>query len=344
MKNLFSVIILISLVGFLFSIQTEKEIFDPLNHHCRYQSTVRTPNYEFAVNPTNIITTYYDYQPGGYNALPMQIQPEISHPNEYPAGGAYIAFHATETSGGNRRAFFTYLDAAGNIVTTATISNDNIVEGYLGIDIDPVTADPFVVWHANVDADSPQEDMLSYDFYHVAGGSGLWNEPAIAIDNGNIDTPHTDDKFIWPEVNIGPSPLGTEYRRIYVTATNATDHGNGSAHNPLVAYADFTTDDIDNMTPFDWNYYTIPQLDEWDTADTLLYTQSKLAFVTSKTDGKVAFIGWNVGHGFVVFLNENYGEGEYTYYHNDFKNMFLIRKIRTELTALLTITAFLTTV
>ena len=319
MKKLFSVIILVCLVGLLFSTQTEKEILDPLNHHCRYQRSSRTPNYEFAVNPTNIITTYYDYQPGGYNALPMQIQPEISHPNEYPAGGAYIAFHAKETSGGTRRAYFTYLDADGNIVTTATISNDNIVEGYLGIDIDPVTADPFVVWHANVDNDDPQEDMLSYDFYHAASGAGLWNDPAIAIDNGNLDTPHTDDKFIWPGVNIGPSPLGTDYRRIYVTATNATDHGNGSAHNPLIAYADFTTDDLDNMTPFDWNYYTIPQLDEWDTADTMLYTQSKLAFVTSETDGKVAFIGWNVGHGFVVFLNENYGEGEYTYYHNDFK-------------------------
>jgi len=33
MKKLFTVVILISLVGLLFSTQKEKEILDPLNHH-----------------------------------------------------------------------------------------------------------------------------------------------------------------------------------------------------------------------------------------------------------------------------------------------------------------------
>ena len=319
MKKILVLIVLCVLFGSLLANSKEKEIIDLLNSHSYFIHSQRTPEYEFIVDPVNIITTYYDYQPGSYNALPLHIQPEVSQPNGYPAGGAYIAFHAKETAGGNRRAYFTYIDESGNIVTTATISGENLWEGFLGIDLDPVTADPFVDWHVNVDEDDPQEDLFSFDFYHFAGGAGLWNDPSIVINNGNIETPHPDDKFIWPNVNIGPSPLGSEYRRIYVTATNATDHGNGSAHNPMIAYADFTTEDLDNMTPFDWNYYTIPQLDEWDSDDPEIYTQSKLAFVTSETDGKVAFIGWNVGHGFVVFLNENYGEGEYSYFHDDFK-------------------------
>ena len=284
-----------------------------------FLSITAQPNYEFVTNPTNIITTYYDYQPGSYNGIPMQVQPETSQPNGYSAGGVYLVYHAQETIAANRRAFFSYIDPNGDIITTATISSENLYDGYLGMDIDPVTADPFVAWHVDVDADDLQEILFSFDFYHAAGGAGLWNDPAIVIDNGNMETPHPDDKFIWPFVNIGPSPQGAEYRRVYVTATNATDHGNGSAHNPMIAYADFTTDDLDNMTPFEWTYNTIPQLDEWDSDDPEIYTQSKLAFVSSKTDGKVAFIGWNVGHGFFVFLNENYGEGEYTFYHDDFK-------------------------
>ncbi len=277
------------------------------------------PNYEFITPPTNLCLTYYDYQPGSYNGLPIKVQPEISTPNGYNAGGIYISYQAKETATGNRRAFFSYIDQNGNIVTTSTISNDNIWEGFLGMDIDPVTANPFTAWHVDVDDDNPQEILYSYDFYHAMGGAGMWNTPEIAIDNGNISSPHEDDKFIWPNVNIGPSPLGVEYRRVYITAANATNHGVTSARNPLIAYADFTTTDLDNMTPLDWTYSTIPQMDEWDSDDPEIHTQSKWAFVTSETDGTVAFIGWNVQYGFFCFLNENYGAGEFQYYHDEYK-------------------------
>ena len=317
MKKILTICIIVSISFLLYS--AEREVTDNLNTNPIEVVQRDVPNYEFAVNPTNLVTTYYDYQPGSYNGLPMHVQPEISQPNGYNAGGLYITFHAQETVSSNRRAYFAYVDAAGEIQTIATISSDNLFEGYVGLDIDPVTADPFASWHVDVDDDEPQEIMFSFDFFHAAGGAGLWNDPVIAIDNGNVTSPYNDDKFIWSFVNIGQSPQGPEYRRIYITATNSTDHGNGSAHNPMLVYADYTTDDLDNLTPFDWTYRTIPQMDVWDSDDPEIHTQSKIAFVTSENDGKVAFIGWNVGHGFIAVTNDNYGEGDFTLHTDEFR-------------------------
>ena len=282
----------------------------------------RVPDYEFVTIPTNLTTTYYDYQPGSYNALPLKMQPEISQPYEYTAGGAYLIFQAQETSATERRIFSTYIDPEGNIVSTSTISTENINEGFPGVDIDPVTADAFVTFHSNVDGIDGNEDLFSYDFYHISGGSGLWREPYVMINEVDLQDiiPNPDDNFVWPYPNIGPSPLGADYRRVHVYATNSTNHGAGSAHNPLIAYADFNTEDLDNLEEFDWNYYTIPQMDEWDAEDPEIQTMSHLAMVVSETDGKVAIVGWNVGHGIFAFVNENYGEGEYTYYHDDFRH------------------------
>jgi len=283
---------------------------------------LRVPDYEFITNPTNLTTTYYDYQPGSYNALPMKFHPETSQPNGYTAGGAYLVFQAKETSAAERRIFSTFIDPDGNIVSTSTISTDNIWEGFPGLAIDPVTADGFVAYHANVDGIDGNEDLFSYDFYHISGGSGLWCDPAVVINEVDLEDiiPNPDDNFVWPYPNIGPSPLGADYRRIHIYATNATDHGAGSAHNPLIAYADFTTEDLDNMVDFNWTYYTIPQMDEWDSSDPEIQTMSHLAMVVSETDGKVAIVGWNVGHGVFAFVNENYGQGEYLYYHDDFRH------------------------
>jgi len=57
-----------------------------------YSTTRDAPTYEFVIQPTSIMPTYYDYQPGSYCSLPLRIQPEISQPYGHPAGGAYVAF------------------------------------------------------------------------------------------------------------------------------------------------------------------------------------------------------------------------------------------------------------
>ena len=52
-----------------------------------YSSTRDAPVYEFIVDPTSIVSSYYDYMPGNYCSLPLRIQPEISYPYGLPAGG-----------------------------------------------------------------------------------------------------------------------------------------------------------------------------------------------------------------------------------------------------------------
>ena len=66
----------------------------------------QVPNYEFIVEPTELMLTYYDFFPGSYNSIPIRIQPEISFPNGYLAGGVYIVFHAQEPATANRKVYY----------------------------------------------------------------------------------------------------------------------------------------------------------------------------------------------------------------------------------------------
>ncbi len=67
------------------------------------------PNVEFHTQPIDLITSFYDYFPGGYNRNPIIVQPDITSTG-YPAGGVYIGFQARETAAANsqRRIYFAY--------------------------------------------------------------------------------------------------------------------------------------------------------------------------------------------------------------------------------------------
>ena len=64
------------------------------------------PEHEFLIDPVYLGDSYYDYMPGGYNANPLHIQPPISSPYGFSAGGVYLVYHTQETSGSNRRVKF----------------------------------------------------------------------------------------------------------------------------------------------------------------------------------------------------------------------------------------------
>ncbi|MCK4312610.1 MAG: hypothetical protein KAW88_07740, partial [Candidatus Cloacimonetes bacterium] len=100
------------------------------------------PEYEFVTDPVSLITNFYDYMPGSYCSTPVRVQPEISQPAGHPAGGVYITFHARETAASTRREYYAYINPDGTLNVCATIGVDDLHEGYSGIDIDPVTADP----------------------------------------------------------------------------------------------------------------------------------------------------------------------------------------------------------
>ncbi len=283
------------------------------------QSSLRdVPEWEFVTEPQSLLTNYYDYMPGSYNSNPVRLQPDAM-------GGIYITYHARETAASTRRVYHAYIDANGNVTNIATIGTEDIHEGYAGIDIDPVTGDPFVSWHVNADPGTAQlECVLSYDLYHL-GSPGLWKSPFIVIDD-NIPSPLApDDEFEWPYVFIGPSPDPAK-RRVYIVASNGTSSPatGDPSENVMIAYANFDVADLNLQSELDWTYRTIPLLDNWH-AGTPEWIRPAQACAVSE-DGKIAFMGYTVTEDatspmtdrLYVLLNENYGEGDFEYYDADY--------------------------
>jgi len=291
-----------------------------------YSSTRDAPAWEFIVDPTSIVSSYYDYMPGNYCSLPLRIQPEISYPYGLPAGGAYAIYMTIETVGGVRRVFYAYIDADGNVTAADPISTNDIRQGFPGIDIDCVTGNPFAAWHAEV-PDGTYDVFSSYDLYHMMGSPGLWIDEFTSIDNPEVGEPLTgfnDDQFIWPSAFISDSsPIGGDYRRVYVTGNNYTNsHGTLSqpSENALLGYADFNTDDLNNQSTLDWNYRTMAQMDAWNAEDPIWMRPMKGCAVV---DNLVAYAGYVIDYDATisdafVLINENYGEGDFEYYSSNF--------------------------
>lgn len=267
------------------------------------------PYWEFISEPTMLITSFYDYMPGSYNSFPLRIQTDDT--------GMYVVFHARETASSTRRIYYAYIDMSGNILNLATISSQDIHQGYAGIGIDPVSLNPLVSWHETYTGPIGHLDKFTYDLYHF-GSPGLWITPFVLIDE-TIPTPFPDDDFIWPYVYVGPSPTANK-RRVYIVCNNFISHqpsGNPS-ENVLIGYADFDENDMGIQSQFDWTWNTIPILDNWNQGIPE-ETRPNQAFAVSD-DGKVAYMGYSsapegstVGDQLYVLYNDNYGEGDYEF-------------------------------
>ena len=262
------------------------------------------PNYEFVTTPVTLTTTYYDYMPGSYNSLPIRLQ-------EDDQGGIYIVFHATETAASTRREYYAYVDNSGSVSSVTTVTTNDIREGYGGIDIDPVTGDPFINYHIKFGDPTGAEVWATYDLFHL-GSPGLWKSPWIIIDR-SIPTAYPDDDFVWPYVHIGPSP-NPDKRRVYVFGNNFTSHQASAnpSENTLIGYADFDEADLNSQSELDWTYNTIPIMDDWN-AGIPEEIRPFHSYAVSD-DGKVAIMGYNTIDELFVFLNDDYGEGDYEYF------------------------------
>ncbi len=255
--------------------------------------TREAPTIEFEVDPVDIIHSYYDYMPCSYCSNPLQLQPEISMPYGYPAGGLYAAFHATENpyTTSQRKVFYAYINWEGELVCRTTITTNDTREGYCGIDVDYVTGNPIATWHNIVEADQTYDCSMSYDLYHLMNGHGLWKEAFIAIDNPEDSSEHTghnDDEFIWPRVKIGPSPIEGK-RRVHIMGNNYTSNSEGHTnYNILAGYADFNASDLENQIDLEFIYFSFPEWDElhYNDIDRII---KELAVAD---DGQVAFIGY----------------------------------------------------
>ena len=313
MKKLVLFILVLTLAGSLFAyndlmVQTENKTAKDIKGLLIQTQTREVPEVEFEIEPIDLATTFYDYMMGSYCSLPLRI---------LESGDAYAAFHARETSLVNRRVYYSFIEQGGDN-STMTIGTADEWEGYAGIDIDPVTSDPFVAWHVDVDAATAGlEVVVSYDMYHVQG-AGYWKAPFVVI-NSDIPSPYDDDEFIWPYIYIGNSPVDGK-RRVFVTANNSVGHGPAAnpAENVMIAYADFNGNDILSQSELEWSYTSIALFDGYNAGDPEL--RPFKAMTTSDVDGRVAYMGFNTADEAFVVYNDNYGEGEWTTVLQDFHN------------------------
>ncbi len=215
------------------------------------------PEFTFTRTPISLLTSYYDYMIGSYNGMPVQVIPD-----NVAGGGYFLTYHGRRTATGTRRIFYAYLDANGNVIINNEITIEVNNEGYGTVAVDPVSGKPFYAWHCNTDTDIENEVQFTVDQFYY-GIYGLFLDPETVIDNPITVSATTDNEFIWPTAVIGPSPFPNK-RRIYVIARNSVTHTYGPSENPIIAYADFDTAQIEIGIPFTWSYTSIPEMDQWN--------------------------------------------------------------------------------
>ena len=276
--------------------------------------TREVPAYTFTKTPTPLMVNYYDYMIGSYNGLPIRVITDVNYP------GYFLTYHGRRTPTGTRRAFYAHLDANGNLIGNNEITAVTNNEGYSTLAVDPVSGKPMYAWHANADADAEYEVQFTSDAF-LSGTSGLFNELQIIADGPHTVTPGvgdptSDNEFIWPTAQIGPSPVAG-MRRVYVAMRNSVTHSYGPSENLYLAYADFNADMIEGAVPLDWNHTSIPEMDQWNHDATW-----RRPFHAIATDnlGNVYYAGYHFAteadgttdiseQDVDIFKCDNYGEG-----------------------------------
>ncbi|MCD4829372.1 MAG: T9SS type A sorting domain-containing protein [Candidatus Cloacimonetes bacterium] len=275
----------------------------------------QSPDWSFGVNPLPVMESWYDFMPGGYNQLPVQIQAaSVAGDN-----GVYIVCHAQLTVTSVRNIYLAYVWPNGDVEVFFAGMEDTR-GGYPAMDIDPVTQDPLFVWHSDIDNDNDLETLAQYDRWHE------YNQPGELSCAREILPPDgSETNGHWPGFFTGHAPsYNTDgKRRAYVF--NRDYEGTGWPLNTMLylGFADYDTADlefclIDDLDWLDWSYQPISQFEEW-AADSLVV---KVDFCEALArDSVLAISGYlhtiddslediDIPDLFVLW-NDNYGEGEW---------------------------------
>ncbi|HNX00263.1 MAG TPA: FlgD immunoglobulin-like domain containing protein [Candidatus Cloacimonadota bacterium] len=326
MKRLIILLSLLALVFGCLSAQemkavTKSKIAIQLKPASIQPITRDVPEYQFFTTPTALLTTYWDYMVGGYSSPAVRVQSSTA------GDGVYLTYMGQRTASGQRRVFYTYVQHDGTVEVNNEITSTQVKEGYSSMDLDRLSGKPIFAWHVDADpSDTQLEVDVAWDAF-LEGIPGLISDPTIAINNPTaLATNSTsDNEFIWPNVQIGPSPIA-DHRRVYVSATNSVSHTVGTpnpSENQVIAYADFTPAMLENGEALTWSYTSIPTLDAWNVDQNAWRRPFYANFVGD--DGKYYIAGhhvaydasvtYSLGEPYVdVFVNSNYGVGEWAQY------------------------------
>ena len=271
------------------------------NAYTRYD-TIPAPEWEFITLPTELMTSYYDYMPGGYKSHPIRLQTENGN-------GVYITFHGQTSPSNNLRQHWAYVFPDSSIdFGVITINN---WQGYGSIDVHSESGDCIACWQEDSDGDDFLETPITYDDFDFLQFPGFWQLPPYIIENPEAP----DSEFIFPLVYMGNSPLGDSLSRVYVLRTNIGIL-NG---NVQIIYKDIQNPEeiiqpgwLDNQIT---NENGDPMFTDWCQQDIISYWSFAL---DSQYPGRIAFIGYAayleeppnppVEEGFFVYESLDYGE------------------------------------
>ncbi|MDY0150666.1 MAG: choice-of-anchor J domain-containing protein [Candidatus Cloacimonas sp.] len=291
---------------------TMQEALPSLVGQC-YISSREVPPYSFSAQPTNLLTSYWDYMIGGFNGLPLCTVPDNQ------GGGYFLTYSGKRSANAQRRVFYAYLNNSGQLINNNEITEISNYEGYSSLAVDPVSGKPLYAWHLNADTDAEYEVQFTSDAF-ISQIAGLFNDKVVVINNPTSITPpngstSTNSEFIWPTNVIGPSPIPGK-RRIYVAARNSMSNAGYPVENVLIAYADFNGNDLEDGNYLVWNYTSIPELNAWN-HDTSIWRRPFHAF-TADASGNLYLFGYhtaaqnnvNVAEADMdIFICSNYGMG-----------------------------------
>ncbi len=275
------------------------------------------PDFEWATTPQELLINYADYFQC-YNQTPVAMQPETL------GGGIYVMYRVKD-QGGCSEVCFSYIDADGNVQTSSGIGYSG---SYCDAEVDQESGDVFGCWHILSSDNETTDCQAIYDLYHIMNEAGLWKEPVITvIDSDQMDEydPTDNDEFIWPEIKIGESPVAGK-QRVYIVASNqnASDGETGyPSENVMICSADFDINDLNQQSDLDWNYTTIATMDNWNSEEPAWYRSFKAFTVI---ENKLIFMGYKIPANnseeptqMFCFINENYGEGDWEEYYQDWE-------------------------
>lgn len=255
--------------------------------------------YEFIKQPTTIITSYYDYMPGGFNGRTIRKQTDYGD-------GTYLTWFGTADSNATRCQYYAYKDASGNIGGNwGTISVGDVNQGYGTCAIHPATGNCIASWNENPSG-SQYGCTICYDDYSLLGIPGFWSSVSFI-------SSMTPDEYIWPRLYTGESPIGDDYVRVYHISQNMEN-----CNDVRIMYIDIASywgscEEILNVS----NWTCVYPMQQW--IDKSCRARSLSFSVDESTPGRVSMIGYctwiegdlgnmPVNQGLFVWESFDYGE------------------------------------